>query len=128
MLHGIRGYDNVTDIDVSVQGTGNACVDDSVNLKHTDQDLRAGSGVYFADTAFHNDNVRLERFPSGQRCFSNDSILLLAQLNHELSAGDKSVHPASLNLEIPPVFLRFRSLSGTISHPASEFTIQLGEQ
>ena len=55
-------------------------------------------------------------------------LLLLAQLNHELCAGDKSVHPASLNLEIPPVFLRFRSLSGTISHPASEFTIQLGEQ
>ena len=27
-------------------------------------------------------------------------LLLLAQLNHELSAGDKSVHPASLNLEI----------------------------
>ena len=54
--------------------------------------------------------------------------LLLAQLNRELSAGDKSLHTASLNLEIPPVFLQFRSLSGTISHPASEFTIQLGEQ
>ena len=56
------------------------------------------------------------------------SNLLLAQLNRELSAGDKSLHTASLNLEIPPVFLQFRSLSGTISHPASEFTIQLGEQ
>ena len=54
--------------------------------------------------------------------------LLLAQLNRELSAGDKSLHTASLNLEIPPVFLRFRSLSGTISHPASTFTIQLDEQ
>ena len=26
--------------------------------------------------------------------------ILLAQLNHELSAGDKSLHTASLNLEI----------------------------
>ncbi|MBR3108942.1 MAG: hypothetical protein IKH30_17415, partial [Clostridia bacterium] len=61
----------------------------------------------------------------GSHCRLRDgmahSVLLLAQLNHELSAGDKSIHPASLNLEIPPVFLRFRSLSGTISHPASEF-------
>ena len=55
-------------------------------------------------------------------------VLLLHQLNLELSAGDKSSHTMSLNLEILPVFLRFRSLSGTISHPASQFTIKLVEQ
>ncbi|MBR3016282.1 MAG: hypothetical protein IKH57_04275, partial [Clostridia bacterium] len=52
--------------------------------------------------------------------FRRRTVLLLHQLNHELSAGDKSLQPTSLNLEIRPVFLRFRSLSGTISHPASE--------
>jgi hypothetical protein len=56
------------------------------------------------------------------------SDLLLHQLNLELSAGDKSSHTVSLNLEILPVFLRFRSLAGTISHPASQFTIKLVEQ
>lgn len=71
----------------------------------------------------------LENFiSSNDNHFTNNNKLLLAQLNRELSAGDKSLHTASLNLEIPPVFLRFRSLSGTISHPASKFTIQLGEQ
>ena len=38
-----------------------------------------------------------------------DHILLLHQLNLELSAGDKSSHTVSLNLEIHPVFLRFSS-------------------
>ena len=51
--------------------------------------------------------------------YTNKGLLLLHQLNHELFAGDKSSHTVSLNLEIHPVFLRFRSLSGTISHPAS---------
>ncbi|MBR3018731.1 MAG: hypothetical protein IKH57_16895, partial [Clostridia bacterium] len=59
--------------------------------------------------------------PFGILYYSSSKSLLLHQLNHELSAGDKSLQPTSLNLEIRPVFLRFRSLSGTISHPASEF-------
>ena len=45
--------------------------------------------------------------------------LLLAQLNRELSAGDKSLHTASLNLEIPPVFLQFLVCIVTKSQPLS---------
>lgn len=63
MLHSIRGYDDVADIDISVQGTGNACVDDSVNSKHTDQDLRAGGGVHFSYASLHNDSVLAVQFP-----------------------------------------------------------------
>ncbi|MBR3105799.1 MAG: hypothetical protein IKH30_01290, partial [Clostridia bacterium] len=74
--------------------------------------------MIFARTVHH---PSFQLFGGKKELGVRNEELLLAQLNHELSAGDKSVHPASLNLEIPPVFLRFRSLSGTISHPASEF-------
>ncbi|MBR3108810.1 MAG: hypothetical protein IKH30_16745, partial [Clostridia bacterium] len=43
-------------------------------------------------------------------------------------ASAKNNPPDCFSSASAPVFLRFRFLSGTISHPASEFTIQLGEQ
>jgi len=42
----------------------------------------------------------LPRFFSNPAQKKSAPILLLAQLNRELSAGDKSLHTASLNLEI----------------------------
>ena len=67
MLQGIRGYDDVTDINLGIKGTGNTRIDNSINAKHADQDLRAGRGVHFSYAALHNDNVLSIQLPFMER-------------------------------------------------------------
>ena len=57
MVKRISGYQNVSDIELCIQGTCNTGVDDSSYMKEISQNLNAEGSIYLADTAADNNNV-----------------------------------------------------------------------
>ena len=57
MLHGIRGYNNISDIDFCIQRAGHPGINDFMCTKIIDQYLGTGPCIDLSDPAFYDDHL-----------------------------------------------------------------------
>ena len=66
MVDHVGGDDDVSDIDVRVQRTGNPGVNDGIHSKVIDQDLGADGGIDFADAAPHDNRFHTVQYSGAE--------------------------------------------------------------